>query len=187
MDISRDDAARALSDIAQTEGRSYALQGYRISGPILMVWGVIWLVCYVAMGVLPQGQWGLAWIPADIIGIIASIVMGRRARKPGRAGDAGTGWRIGGFALLICIFSSAIFAMFRPTDANVYMAFPGVLAGTIYATIGLWRMTRFLWIGAAMIAFSLVGYFFFPEHLAFWMAATGGGGLIIGGLLVGRA
>ena len=188
MDISRDEAARALSDIAQTEGRSYALQGYRVAGPILIVWGIIWLICYTVMGLFPQEDWGFAWIPADIVGIIASIVIGRRGKRQGRGGDASNmGWRISGFAVLICLFCSAVFALFHPTDTNAYIAFPGILAGTIYTSIGLWRATRFLWVGMAVFAFSLIGFFFFPAYLAFWMAVTGGGGLIVGGLLVRRA
>ncbi len=186
MDISRDEAARALSDIAQTEGRSYALQGYQVMGPILMIWGVIWLICYTVMGLFPMEDWGYAWIPADIVGVIATIWLGLRGKGQG-GGKAGAGWRAFGFAVLVSLFCCSAFVMFHPSDVNAYMAFPGVLIGTIYASIGLWRMTRLLWVGAAVIALSLIGFFVFPAYLAFWMAVTGGGGLIVSGLLVRRA
>lgn len=185
MNISRDDAAQALSDIARTEGRSRDLLGYRVAGPILMVWGVIWMICYAAMGILKPAQWGMVWIPADIVGITASIIMGYRARC--RPATAMSWWRILGFGLLIATFSAAVFSMFYPAGMNAYMAFPGLLTGTIYASIGLVRMTRFLWVGLVVIAFTLTGYFLFPTYLAYWMAVTGGGGLIISGILLRRA
>ncbi|MGA9659048.1 MAG: hypothetical protein WBQ60_08120 [Asticcacaulis sp.] len=186
MNITRDDAAKALSDIAQTEGRSRALFGYRIAGPIMMIWGVIWIVCYAAMGVTKPEQWGMVWIPADIIGILASMFLSFRIKS--KAGATSNNlWRIMGFVALIGVFCASIFTMFRTDDVSAYLAFPGLLTGTIYAAIGLARMTRFLWVGMAVIVFTLIGYAYFPAYLTFWMAITGGGGLLVGGFLMRRA
>ncbi|HTN40351.1 MAG TPA: hypothetical protein VLZ84_04315 [Asticcacaulis sp.] len=186
MNISRDDAAKALSEIARTEGRGRELTGYRIAGPILMVWGVIWIIGYAAMGYLPMSQWGAVWIPADVIGIIASIFMGYRARCAPGAG-AIRGWRTLGYALLITVFCGGTFAVLQPADVNGYIAFPGLLTGGIYAAIGLARMPRFMWVGATVITFTLMGFYLMPAHLAYWMAATGGGGLLVSGYLLRRA
>ncbi len=185
MTISRDDAAQALSDIASAQNRSYALAGYSMASPILIIWGLIWMAAYTAMGLMPVAQWGLVWLPADIIGILATLVLTGRATK--KVGAKGQGWRIIGFMVLILVTCSGLFAMIRTQDLNVYMAFPGLLAGAIYATIGLSRMPRYLWLGAAVIAASLVGFFVFPSILPYWMAVAGGGGLIVGGLLFRRA
>jgi hypothetical protein len=165
MTISRDDAAQALSDIASAQGRSHALAGYSAAGPILIVWGVVWLLGYAAMGVVPTAQWGLVWAPADLIGIVATILLSQRANR--QAGVKGTTWRIIGGMVLIAVFCGALFSMVRTSDLHVYLAFPGLLTGTIYATIGLWRMTRYLWVGAAVIAASLLGFFAFPAILPY--------------------
>jgi len=186
MDISRDDAAQALSDIASARGRSHLLAGYSVAGPILVLWGVLWAVAYVGMGILPTGQWALVWAPADIVGIIGTLLLVRRPKGKG-TGGAATMWRaIGGMALA-SVFCVALFAMIRVDDVNVYMAVPGLITGTIYAALGLWRMTRYLWVGIVVIAASLIGFFAFASILPFWMAATGGGGLIVAGLLFRRA
>ncbi len=185
MDISRDDAAQALSDIASTQNRSHALAGYSMAGPILILWGVIWAAAYTAMGVLPVDQWWFVWLPGDVIGIAASIALSSRAGKKG-AGK-GLTWRVIGGMALIAVFCGALFAMVHPSDMNIYMAFPGLLTGTIYAALGLMRMTRYLWVGLVVIAASLVGFFAFPAILPYWMAVTGGGGLIVSGLLFRRA
>lgn len=188
MNISKDDAARALSEIAHTQGRSNALTGYRIAGPILILWGVIWMVCYAAMGVLHPPQWTYVWLPADVIGIIATLIMSRSGKAAaGAPTEAKWGWRVVAYIALGTIACSGIFLMFRPSDAHVYMAFPGLVTGLIYAAIGIWRMPRYIWVGAVVIAASLIGFFYFPSILAFWMAVTGGGGLIVSGLLFRRA
>ncbi len=184
MDISPDDAAKALSDIASTRGRSHALAGYSMAGPILILWGVIWLLGYAAMGVLPAEQWGPMWLAGDVIGLVVTLLLSRRANR--RGGLKGTTWRLMGGVALVALFCGSLFAMVRPTDINVYLAFPGLLTGTIYITLGLWRMTRYLWIGIFVFAASLIGFFAFPAILTYWMAVTGGGGLIVSGLLIRR-
>jgi hypothetical protein len=183
MDISPDDAAQALSDIASARGRSQLLAGYHIAGPILILWGVVWAVAYTGMGVLPVDEWGYVWGPADLVGILGTILLSRRPRGPGAAGAT---WRVIGGMVLAAVFCAGLFSMIRSSDVNVYMAIPGLITGTIYAALGLWRMTRYLWVGALVIAASLVGFFVFPAILPFWMAATGGGGLIVSGLLFRR-
>lgn len=185
MDISRDDAAQALSDIASAQGRSHLLAGYHIAGPILILWGVIWAVAYTGMGVLPATEWGYVWGPADLVGILGTILLSRRPKRQGAAG-AGTTWRVIGGMVLAAVFCAGLFSMIRSNDMNVYMAVPGLITGSIYAALGLGRMTRYLWVGTLVIAASLVGFFEFPSILPFWMAATGGGGLIVGGLLFRR-
>jgi hypothetical protein len=184
MDISRDDAAQALSDIASARGRSHLLAGYDAAGPILILWGVIWVVVYTGMGILPPQQWAYLWIPGDIIGMVVTLLMIRRPKSPVGAGPI---WRVFGGMTLASIFCVALFAMIRVTDVKVYMAVPGLISGTIYAAMGLWRMMRYLWVGIVVIAASLIGFFAFPSILPFWMAATGGGGLIVAGLLFRRA
>jgi len=185
MDISRDDAAQALSDIASARGRSHLLAGYNIAGPILILWGVVWAVAYSGMGLLPVNEWAYVWGPADLVGIVGTILMSRRPKGQGAAG-AGDTWRIMGGMVLAGVFCAGLFSMIQSSNVNVYMAIPGLITGTIYAAIGLWRMTRYLWVGALVIAASLIGFFAFPSILPFWMAATGGGGVIVAGLLFRR-
>ncbi len=184
MVISRDEAEAALSEIERTAIRREALHSYRFAGPILMLWGVIWAFGYIAMGLLPVQQWGLIWLPLDFVGIGATILMSRTT--PG--GPKGPGaWRTLAGILVIGAFSGAIYGVFQPASAAPYLAFPGLLTGMIYGIFGIWRMTRYIWIGGAVFAATLVGFFCFPTWFAFWMAAAGGGGLILAGLWLQKA
>jgi len=179
--ISRTEAASALTDIESTAGRSRLLKGYHVAGPILMVWGVVWALGYSAMGLLPAEQWSLAWLPLDVIGVVASILLGRRGKSGSRAG-AGQIWKMWAVALTIMVFVAATFAVFKPTSTDAFIVFPGMIAGLVYTGFGIVAAPRYLWIGGAVFVASLIGYFFFQPWLAFWMAAVGGGGLFVSGL-----
>ena len=184
MGISRTEAASALTDIESTAGRSRLLKGYHVAGPILMVWGVIWALGYAGMGLLPAEQWGLVWLPLDVIGVVASIVLGRGHKGKAAAGQA---WKMWAVAVAICAFMTATYAVFQPTSTDTFIVFPGLIAGGVYAGFGIAAAPRYLWIGAAVFAASLIGFFFFQPWLAFWMAAAGGGGLFLSGLWLRRA
>jgi hypothetical protein len=179
MGMTRNEAAAALSDIERTTERGQVLAGYRIAGPILMMWGLIWAAGYVAMGFLPVERWGLTWIVLDVIGLAGSLFLGRGA---GRGAASAMNWRmvVGMLAILVFFFST--FALFQASRVEPYLAFPGLVTGLIYVGMGLWKMTRYLWIGVILIIATMVGYFFFQPWLTFWMAGFGGGGLFLAGL-----
>ena len=42
-------------------------------------------------------------------------------------------------------------------------------------------------LGLALIGLTALGYFVMPEYFRYWMAAVGGGGLIVGGLWMRNA
>lgn len=187
MGISRTEAASALTDIEQTTGRSHELRGYRIAGPILMIWGVIWAIGYSAMGLLPIERWGLVWLPLDLAGVVATILLSRRPRTGGKTVKAGASWRMGVGILAVLAFFVGTYTVFQPTTIEPAIVYPGLVCGLIYTVVGVAFMPRFLWIGAGVFVASLVGYFLFQPWLAFWMAAVGGGGLFVAGLWLRRA
>jgi hypothetical protein len=77
--------------------------------------------------------------------------------------------------------------VFRPTTVDPAIVYPGLMTGLVYAGVGIAFAPRYLWIGAAVFVASLVGFFFFHPWLAYWMAAVGGGGLLLSGLWLRRA
>lgn len=184
MGISKSEAASALTDIESTAGRSRLLKGYHVAGPILMVWGVIWALGYSGMGLLPPEKWGLLWLPLDVIGVVASILLGRRGKGGAKAGQA---WKMWAIVLAIMAFMAATYAVFQPTSTDAFIVFPGMIAGLVYAGFGIAAAPRYLWIGAAVFVGSVVGFFLFEPWLTYWMAAVGGGGLFVAGLWLRRA
>jgi hypothetical protein len=182
MNISRTEAEAALSDIEQAAMRTQVHRSYRIAAPILILWGVIWLVAYTLTGLAPAGWWTRVWVPLDLIGIAGTFLLVRRGRGAANAQRTRGVSRFSVFhALAILFMLVATFVMFGPTQPAVYLAYPGLLCGFSYMMFGIVRMPRLAWIGAAMGVLTLLGFFFARDMLSFWMAGIGGGGLILGG------
>ena len=109
MTLSKQDAAAALSDIEQATGRGQTLRAYRSAGPVLILWGVIWIAGYVAMGLLPDQRWGWIWLWLDLIGVVASVVVSRRSGL-GTMASRAAGWR----GLAVAVFIGVALAIFHP-------------------------------------------------------------------------
>lgn len=184
MGISRSEAASALTDIESAAGRSRLLKGYHYAAPILMVWGLVWAAGYTGMGLLAPDRWGLVWLVLDVIGVVSTILLVRRGKGQAKAGKT---WKILAAIFVILIFYGGTFALFRPDSTDPAIAYPGLVTGLVYAGVGIAFAPRYLWIGAALFAASLVGFFFFQPWLAFWMAMAGGGSLFVSGLWLRRA
>ncbi|AQR60434.1 hypothetical protein BZG35_01250 [Brevundimonas sp. LM2] len=188
MVISREEASAALSAIDQTTGRSQTLRAYGAAGPIAMLWGVIWMLGYGAMALSPDYRWAWVWLPLDLVGFAVTLWLVQRGRSgAGQSAGIGTLWKGIVAAVAITTVLTAVYAMAGPLPAGLYMALPALLAGLAYIVLGLVRMTRFIWVGAALIAATVAGFFLFPAHYALWMAAVGGIGLGLGGFWIWRA
>ena len=182
MSISREEAASALSQIDLTTERSREMKGYRIAGPILMAWGVIWAVGYCGMGVLPLRQWAWMWLGLDVLGIVLALIIRRRY-----GGATSRAWRHAAATGAIIAFMAVTQHLFRASSPGPDLIYPGLVCGFAYVMIGLWRLHRLAWIGLAMFAASLAGLYLLPHGLTYWMAAVGGIGLFLGGLWLRKA
>lgn len=182
MSISREEAASALSQIDQATERSREMKGYRIAGPILMAWGVIWAVGYCGMGILPIRQWGWMWLGLDVLGVALQLIILRRY-----GGARSRSWKPAVATVAIIAFVAATQHIFHASSPGPYLIYPGLVSGFAYIMLGLWRMPRLAWIGAAMFAASLAGIYLIPDGLNYWMAAVGGIGLFLGGLWLRKA
>ena len=190
MAISPGQAAAALQDIEQTERRTRVSGGYAASSPHLILWGLVWAVGYIGCAFVPPERWGLVWLPLVVLGSIGSTWFGSRDRHASAAGGKGApgaGARSAAAAVAIFVFLMAFYAIVRPTDPRVGLVFPVMTLGLIYCLAGIFaRMSRFVWIGAAAFAVAIGGYLATPEWTPFWVAAAGGGGLVLGGLWLRR-
>ncbi|WP_232793384.1 hypothetical protein [Caulobacter hibisci] len=174
MVLSKSEAAAALAEIDTTTRRNGLLKGYRIGGPILMLWSVVWALGYLNMGLLAPHWWGWTWLGLDAVGVIGTVLLAQRGQRQAGVGAQGgpNSLRMLGGMAVVMIFVSAVFAVLRPTDPAGYVAFPGLLVGVIYAGVGVFFARRYLLIGAVMFALTLIGFYGFKEHLAFWMASA---------------
>lgn len=183
MSLSPAEAQLALKDIEKTENRAAASQHHRVSAPYLIMWGIVWVIGYAATASGPQLSW--MWAPLVIGAVIGSIILG--ARQPA-VRNSGYGWRYAASFAAIALFIGSIIAIARPLDYNQVSALFPLVIGVYYAFIGLWtKGWRMLPLGFALIGLTTFGYFMFPDVFLYWMAAVGGGGLIVGGLWLLKA
>lgn len=172
MGLSPQDALAALNDVEAADARARASQANRAGAPYLLLWGAIWVVGYVLTGLLPGNLINPMWMVLGLGGGVASMLMPRRAG--GKAGLA--------VFLAIAAFVAATFWVMRPTEPAQITVFPPMIVALVYMLMGSVRQTRLMWVGAALFVLTMIGYAFLKPVLPFWLAAVGGGGLILGGL-----
>jgi hypothetical protein len=81
-----------------------------------------------------------------------------------------------------CEEPGSVYLVFKPTSPLPYLVFPALVMGLTYALVGTFGLLRFTWIGAGIFVAVMLGYLLAPALMPFWIAAAGGGGLILGGL-----
>jgi hypothetical protein len=189
MVISSTEAAEALRDIAQTDRRTRVSGAYHVASPHLILWGLIWAAGYTGCGLTPPDKWGLVWLPLIVLGVIGAVMLGIRggSKIPSAAGG---GFAIGRWAMLalgISLFIGSVYFVFQPVSPLPYLVFPALIAALIYVLLGaLLGLPRYTAIGAVLFTVSLTGFVYAKPYLPFWIAAAGGGGLVLGGLWMRR-
>ena len=194
MSLSPGQAAENLREIERTERRSAEAHEYAASSPQFILWGLIWMAGYAGSYLLPHygfvGAINWLWLGLIVIGIVGSSILGRRRYRhlspEARAKGKAISLRWGMTMLVFYAFLFAVFAVMRPRNPVVSAAFIPLLIAAIYAVVGIWRGLRFLYAGIALAVLTLGGWFFLPQYFLLWMAAVGGGSLILTGLWLRR-
>jgi hypothetical protein len=185
MPLSRNEAADALRNIAQTERRSSSAYGYKETAPFLFLWGLIWFVGY-AMSDLQPAQASWLWPMLVAVGFVGSFVIGRR--QPARTGgERSDGWRHLASWVVVGLFITATIVLFHPQDGRQVGAFVALIVGAAYAIAGIWMGTRLAIAGMAVMVLTIAGFVLLKEHFGLWMAFVGGGTLILTGAWLRRA
>jgi hypothetical protein len=192
MRLSPDQAVSVLHEIAAVENRSQRVFAYREASPHLMLWGVLWAVGYGATAVTPQHLTAI-WIAIPAIGIVAGFLIrlraavhrGTRTDAPAdpalRRTIARQRWRFAGIWLIVFAFIAAAFAVMWPCSPGQVGAFIPLVVAAGYAVLGLWHGLRLVLVGAVLAVLTLGGFYLLPTQFALWMAAVGGGALVLGG------
>jgi hypothetical protein len=184
MTLSPNEAADTLRDIAATEHHSHRLYGYRQASSHLIQWGVLWIIGYGLSSLVPQ-HGAAIWGTIVTIGFVAGFAIVLRSHS-GVAGRTGTRpriyWRFPAIAVTGLAFIFASIAVMSPVSSRQINAFIPLVVAAGYAVLSLWIGMRFLAVGIALAALTLGGFFLLPAHFDVWMAAVGGGALVLGGL-----
>jgi len=202
MELSREEAQRALGEAQDATERMRKTMTYGAAGPIITIWGVVWILGYVvaflADRFTPHNRWfdpehhwpiwvgwaNVAWTILIIGGILTSWLIGRKSPVQSLQGK-----RLGFFWFLLFVFAELWMVMLRPTNPYAVGAFIATIPMFGYVVMGLWMTGAFMvWIGASVsgaifLIFCLLAG---SPWMWLWLAVFGGGSLTASGLYIWR-
>jgi hypothetical protein len=177
-------ASSALADITDIARRVRQSRFYQHASSMLMLWGALTFVGYVFSFGVPSLA-GYGWVAVFVAGITGSVLIGALSRK--RAGvntfDARATAAIVVFIAFGAIWSVGV-GQFTPRQLSAFWPTYFMLP---YIMVGLWLGSAFVAIGTAIIALTLIGYFYAGPWFQLWMALVNGGGLLLGGFWMRRS
>ena len=184
MPISQDEAASALKEIERTGNQVRTLQAYAGAAPHFFVWGLVWMFGYALSERMPESR-NIIWACAITLGALSSIVFGRSSASSGAAQEHAP-WRYAAISFGIAMFFG-LSAMILKLDDHEIAAFIPLMFGGMYMLAGLFAGIRFAVCGAVLAIATTVGYLNAGEYFGYWMAAFGGGILLLTGFWLRRA
>lgn len=174
--ISPSQVSELLRDIEATERRALETISYREAAPYLFVWGLVWLGGFGGSHFVPAAG-GTIWLSALAAGVLASVLIGWNQAKTEEPGLSRRIWLSIAIVWMFGLLASSILSM-APRQIGMFWV---LLIMSIYMAMGLWVGRRFTVLGAAITVLACVAYFAAPAAFNLWMAALGGGGLLLGG------
>jgi len=188
MEVSQQEARESLSLIQDTATRTKRVVAAGYAGTLLILWGLIWMAGFTALQLAPH-QGGLVFAVLDGLGVLGTVLVAWRA-WPTHGSLRGDG--VSRFARSIFLFWLILFAyagiwllMLRPMAGMQVGTLLVTTAMLGYVVTGLWTGSTFLvWLGLAVTALTLFGFYAIPSYFNLWMAPTGGGALLGTGLYV---
>lgn len=172
------DAVAALRDIEEAQARSATLHDYHRAAPHLMIWGVLWALAFSLTNFFPTRATTI-WVAVIGIGIVAGLVAVRNE-------DWSVRRRHGAAIAAIFVFCAAAALVMWPVSGRQLAAFIALVVALMYVLRGIWSGPRYIGAGIGVAALTLLGFFLLKDYFLLWMAAVGGGSLMLAGAWLRR-
>lgn len=167
-------AADSLSEISSAQRTAGQLRAYEHLGPIVSLWGAIWLAGFGAQQLAPSFA-PYVWLAGWVGGI------GWSATRSGKAGDrrALLSWCVAVAFLALLLFAIQATPM-------VIALVSGLALAAAYALLAVWIGNRFAVLSALVLLPTCAGWWLVPDWFFGLLALGGGAGLLIGGRWLAR-
>jgi hypothetical protein len=187
MNISSDSARESLGIIEDTTAHTRKAMASSHASGLLILWGAIWVLAFTSVHFYPQ--WTACIFSAfNAVGLVGTFLICRKWPTKPTANvpiSERMGLRVFLLWLLVGVYASVWLSLLSPWKSIQLCAFLCTLAMFGYVVIGLWFASYFmLWLGLAVTAGTLVGFYFFTDYFYLWMAPMGGGALLGTGLYI---
>ena len=190
MDIPQSEARESLSQIDDTVEQTKRMVAYAGGDVLFVVWGVIWVLGYLSSQFLPLVT-GWVWLVLVATGIITSVVVSKRhmpVKSPLDKRIAWFWWLLFGYVGLWFVLLSPFIEVHGHEQSQMFWKHYGALVATVpmfaYVVTGLWLDHFMIWIGLAVTALTVLGLLLLQPYFFLWMAITGGGTLLVTGLVI---
>ncbi len=161
---------------------------YRKLGPILILWGIIWMVCFPLTALIPAHS-GWIWLVGDGIGFAGSGLLGRRCNTSIHSPSASVmRSRVLWFWLAFLAYGCLWMFLLAPAGESRSVLFIVTMVMFAYVAIGILTRVAFMtWLGLAVTALSMAGFLLFshqPRVLNVWLGVSGGLALLVTGVFL---
>jgi hypothetical protein len=149
----------------------------------LILWGLLFAVANAVAYFYLKYASIIFWAMAGVGWLGTFLVWWRLQRKLPVKEPTDMNWRIWALwgALFIYVFIwMSIFARFNGMQMHAFLVTATMFG---YVVMGLWFTEYYMaWLGLAVTAVTLVGFYLLPAYYYLWMAVTAGGLLLVTGL-----
>ena len=185
MNISNEDAQASLAVVTETMLRTRKAVAANYSSPLLILWGLLWVAAYTATYFYLKYADVIFGAMAGV-GLLGSFFVWQYVKRklPIREpAEERLNWRIGGLWWALFIYVFIWLNILAPVNGMQINAFICTAIMFAYIVTGLWFTAYFMvWLGLAVTATTLVGFYLLPVYYCLWMAVTAGGLLLGTGL-----
>jgi len=175
----------AMVDDVMAQTRKAIASTY--ANPLLILWGIIWIAAFTATHFFLNYAFYI-FITLDIVGCIGTFIIIRifHYRYPVRRWISRKGdWRLFWFWILLFTYVFIWLAILAPFNGLQLNAVFSTAVMFAYIVMGLWFSSYFMvWLGLAVTATTLIGFYLLPYYYCLWMAFTGGSAILCTGLYI---
>ncbi len=154
---------------------------------LLILWGVIWVVNNTVLQFYPDYAHYISWgfVAVGMFGTFLIHHISHTQPSIRSEHRLRIGRRILCSWILLYAYVFIWLAMLAPFNGLQINAVCSTAAMFAYILIGLWVGSYFMvWLGLAVTAMTLIGFYFIPHYYCLWMAITGGGAILCTGLYI---
>jgi len=189
MDVSKDDAAASLGEVAVVTVQSRRALVASYASGLLILWGGVWVTAFLGTHFFLEQAW-VIWPVLNLVGIAGTYVICQRQLEGAEATRILAAKKIGqrlfwfwaAWYVYVGVWLS-IFADYSGLQMNAFICTACMFA---YIVIGFWFECYFLvGLALAVTGLTLIACHSLPDGwYNLWMALTGGGAILGTGLYI---
>jgi hypothetical protein len=185
MNVSNEDARESLAAVTETMLKTRRAVAAAYSSPLLILWGLLFAVANAVAHFYLKHTAVIFWTMAGVGWLGTFLVWWRLQRNlpVKEPTEEKTNWRIWAMWGALSIYIFIWLNLLAPFNGMQMHAF--IVTSTMfgYIVLGLWFAAYFMvWLGLAVTATTLIGFYLLGPYYCLWMAVTAGGLLLGTGL-----